>query len=125
MGAVPGQPLLREAIERLRKPVKTRDGMGVVGASGPGFLSALIFEKRNLLTESDVIFPSSYFYPAPNFMKLDGVSYEQLKGLVRGWSFAVHYWETNWLRPPWWKMFLSRCKKLLLSALKRLRTDAA
>jgi mannosyltransferase OCH1-like enzyme len=124
LGALPGHPLLREAIRGLANPIKTRDGMGVLNSSGPGYFSNLIFNNKSLCADSDVVFPSSYFYPLPNFRKEELARGNQAKATIREWSYAIHYWEASWLQAPWWRKSFSHWKRFLLTALGRVRPHA-
>ena len=116
-------PLLQEAVRGLGAPVRTKDGMEVLNLTGPGFWSRLLFEHRDLLGDSDTIFPSSYFFPVPNFVDKN-VPDEEKRAMIRGWSLAVHHWETAWLKAPRWKRVLVQIKKRALGmiGLSRGRT---
>ena len=114
MGAAPGHPLMNKAIEGLSNPVYTKDGMKVLDRSGPGYLSHVFFENLKILTKYDIIFPSSYFYPIPNFVERDILYGEKKRGYIKDWSFAIHYWEASWLKPSAMRLFLSRSKKKTL-----------
>lgn len=113
IGSVPGHPLLGELIKQFHSPIRTKDGMEILAASGPNFFSNFIYSHWDLLTETDVVFPSSYFYPFPNF-EMDKVNIDEAKNkYARPWSLAIHYWEASWLKPSSLRLFLSRQKKKL------------
>ena len=113
IGSRVGHPLLQEAVRRLAKPVRTRDGMAVLNLTGPGFWSNLLFEHRDLIAESGMILPSSYFFPVPNYVDRNEPA-EKKRAMFRDWSVATHHWETAWLKPPAWKRALVHVKKRVL-----------
>ena len=106
IGSVPGHALIKRAVDGLSSPVMTRDGMEVLDRSGPGYFTNVIFRAWESMNAHDVIFPSTYFYPWPNFKKQDETSLQDAKSYVREWSFAIHYWEASWLKPSELRKFL-------------------
>lgn len=115
MGSIPGHALLKKAIDGLASPVMTRDGMKVLNRSGPGYFTNVFFQTWQDLGEHDVILPSTYFYPWPNFKKREETSLQEAKSHVREWSYAIHYWEASWLKPSALRKLLSRMKKRLFA----------
>lgn len=122
VGASAGHPLIREAVNRIHGPVTSRDGMEILSQTGPGFFSGVLFDNQGILRDTDMVFPSSWFFPVPNFIDKNEVTPQQRSDLIRPWSIAVHYWETSWLRKPAWRKFLGRCKRALLSVTSLART---
>jgi mannosyltransferase OCH1-like enzyme len=122
MGSTPGHILLKKAIAGLASPVMTKDGMKVLNRSGPGYFTNVFFQAWENLDEHDVIFPSTYFYPWPNFKKSENTLLQEAKGHVREWSYAIHYWEASWLKPSALRRFLGRMKKTLLAIAFRSGT---
>jgi len=114
MGSTPGHPLLRCLIEALSEPIMTRNTGVILEKSGSYNLTKHFFDNLESLNLTDVIFPSSYFYPFPNFVKKETVTHEIMKGYARECSHAIHYWETSWARPHPFRVFLSRMKRRLL-----------
>jgi hypothetical protein len=114
MGCVPGHPLLRHLIGQLSVPIRTKDTGIVLESSGPVFLTRNFFANLATTGARDVIFPTTFFYPFPNFVKKEFVAYEQMRAYAREWSIAVHYWETSWARPHPLRRLLSQAKRRLL-----------
>ncbi len=114
MGSIPGHPLLRRLIEALSEPIMTKDTGVILEKSGPQFLTKHFYASLESLGAKDVVFPSSYFYPLPNYVKKGTVPPEAMKEYAREWSLAIHYWETSWARPHPIRVFLSRAKRVLL-----------
>jgi hypothetical protein len=110
MGSAPGHPLLTKLIENITGPVTTRDGMGILHKTGPFYLTRQFFENVSLLGSSDVVFPSTYFYPLPNYAARDEIAENNTKRYARSWSIAIHHWETSWLRAGALRVFLNRLK---------------
>ncbi len=118
MGAVPGHQVLTEIINALSKPIKTRDGMKVLAKSGPFFFTERFFYIQDSLDERDVVFPSTYFYPLPNYVEFQSLTPEMRLHYLRKWSFAIHYWEGSWMKPHPLRALLGRVKRRVLSQLK-------
>jgi mannosyltransferase OCH1-like enzyme len=117
LGFAPGHPLLEKVIEGLGEPVRTKDGMQILERTGPGYLTRLVWENWSLLSSDDVIYPSSYLFPVPNFIDKSTVTEARRRGMVRPWTFAIHYWETAWLTPSPQRRLLSSGKRLAKNAL--------
>jgi hypothetical protein len=118
MGCVPGHPLLRRLVEQVSKPIKTKDTGVILDTTGPRRLTKTFFESIAILSESDVIFPSTYFYPFPNYIKKETASLATMRAYAREWSLTVHYWETSWARPHPVRLVLSRAKRLVLGPMR-------
>jgi inositol phosphorylceramide mannosyltransferase catalytic subunit len=118
IGSIPGHPLMKDLVKKLHDPVLTKGAMEVIAQSGAYFLTERFFASQRLLGEHDVVFPSTYFYPLPNFAPVRRLSEETRKQYLRDWSFAVHYWEGSWMKPHPARVFLSRMKKRLLSLIR-------
>lgn len=48
------------------------------------------------LSPTDVIFPSKYFYPFPNFDTGEKTKLDVKAKYVTDFSYAIHYWEVSW-----------------------------
>ncbi|MGA2612707.1 MAG: glycosyltransferase [Spirochaetia bacterium] len=114
LGSAPGHPLLRLLIAQLSEPIATKDTGVILDSSGPRFLTRIFFANLAFATAWDVIFPSTYFFPFPNFFRREFVPFQTMRGYARDWSLAIHYWETAWARPHPVRIFLSRAKRRLL-----------
>jgi mannosyltransferase OCH1-like enzyme len=114
MGCIPKHPLLRRLVEQVSEPIKTKDTGVIIDTSGPRRLTRIFFDSLAILRTRDVIFPSTFFYPFPNFIKKELLSYAEMREYAREWSLAVHYWETSWARPHPFRIMLSRVKRILL-----------
>jgi mannosyltransferase OCH1-like enzyme len=122
MGCVPGHPLVKRLIMGLGKPIRTTNGMTVLRKSGPHYLTERFFESAESLDTEDVILPSSFFYPLPNFARMEGATEEDKKKYAREWSLAIHFWETSWLPPHPLRVILSKLKRKVLGrALGKVR----
>jgi inositol phosphorylceramide mannosyltransferase catalytic subunit len=130
LGFAPGHPLLSEVIAGIGAPVRTRDGMKILSLTGPGYFTEAVFRLKDRLPASDIIYPSSYFFPVPNFIEKNSITNAQKRSMIREWSVAIHYWETSWLKPSRMRKFLSRGKQAALrlvragSAVRGSRTDS-
>lgn len=118
MGSAPRHPLLRRVIEGLEKPVTTRDGMATISQTGADYLTACFFERARDLPPSDVIFPSTYFYPLPNFVQVENGTAKQR--YAREWSLAIHYWETSWLKPHPLRALLGKARRRIMHGANAL-----
>ena len=118
MGCVPGHILLKHLIAGLAKPIRTRDGMAVLRRSGPRYLTDHFFESVESLVAEDIVLPSSFFYPLPNFVRFENNSLQERKKYARECSLAIHFWETSWQSPRPWRAFLSRAKRVLLKKVR-------
>jgi hypothetical protein len=119
VGCAPGHRLMKRLVRDLRRPITTKDGMKVLGESGPYYFTERFFDDVTNMDVGDVILPSTFFYPFPNFRQLQGLSQEDKRKHARQWSFAIHYWETSWLAPDPLRSFLAKAKKRLLAGRRK------
>jgi hypothetical protein len=99
-------------IQGLEEPIITRDGMETLSRSGPLFLTRHFFDLVGEASMNDMVFPSSYFSPLPNFMPRTSGDAAR-REYAREWSMAIHYWQTSWLKPNPVRAFLGRVKRSL------------
>lgn len=89
IGACPGHPLLKKAIDLLPANHEKKQ---IIAKTGPIFFTKVIIDSVALLTERDAILPASYFYPC---------GYTEKRGAYNDWvkpeSLAVHHWAGSWL----------------------------
>ena len=89
IASIPGHPLLRHAIEKIRE---TRYIEQIVVATGPLFFTKCYLEYTETGLR-DVAFPATYFYPC---------GYTQRGLPSEFWyqpeAYAVHHWAGSWLR---------------------------
>jgi len=90
IGSCPGHPLLRMAINYLRK---TQNIKQIVSKTGPIFFTRIFYNAASKTGMRDIALPPTYFYPC---------GYNQ-RGLAPShWlkpeSFAVHHWAGSWLK---------------------------
>lgn len=114
MGAAPSSILMDLMVRETGIPQKTHSPDAIMNSVGPGKLTEVFFKNIKKLETDSIIFPSDYFYPWPNFIRInerDRYSY------ITDASVAIHHWEVSWLRR---RVNVQQLKKLLLF-IKSLR----
>lgn len=98
VASVPNHPLIKKTLKTLVQSQKTANNYNeILFKTGPAFFSRSIFENKDLLLESDVIFPSQYLYPLPNYVAVESISQKTVrKSYIKPFSLAIHYWEVSW-----------------------------
>lgn len=110
-------PIFNEAI-KLMKEVNVdnnlmKDNNYLMNTIGPGLLTKAIMKILNddNLCGKSVVFPSTYFYPAPASVRNEGVEY--MKKYIKDESYAVHLWEVSWTKKKKKSLFKRALKKIL------------
>lgn len=116
VGAIPNHPLINKTLETLVQKQHTKNDYNeILFKTGPAFFSRSIFENKDLLKPTDVIFPSHYLYPLPNFVAVNSLSQKKIrKNYLKKISYAVHYWEVSW------EPDSSPLKKMLKKIIKKV-----
>ena len=123
MGSTPGHPILKSLIKACAEPVVSMDGMEILEKTGPRLLTRAILEDlQRLGSVGTVVFPSSYFYPLPNFRMGEAKNPRSAKRFVEGHSLAIHYWEASWLHRSLMQRGAAKIRRLL-EAFKTRSTD--
>ena len=63
IGTTPAHPFLSVILEELKKPVLSKDTDTILSVTGPAFLTRTILKNKGKVLETDVVFPTHYFYP--------------------------------------------------------------
>jgi inositol phosphorylceramide mannosyltransferase catalytic subunit len=94
MGSVPSSIFTTLIIDSLREPLHSDDPMTILKGVGSQKITEIYFNNIELMVNS-VVFPSDFFYPWPNFSRLDHLNRYRYSTPV---SQAVHHWEVSWAR---------------------------
>lgn len=97
IGTIPAHPFLSVILEELKKPVLSGDTDTILNTTGPAFLTRTILENKDKILETDMVFPSHYFYPFPNFCREEKICLKELKKkYIKDCTYGIHYWELSW-----------------------------
>ena len=114
IGSVPNHSFVSRIVKKTNQPVFTRDGMAILEATGPIFMTRLFFDSIAEYDTSTVILPSNYFYPLPNFARLEKNIENVHSKYVTDDSYGIHYWEVSWCGPVGIRKVLSKVKRFLM-----------
>jgi mannosyltransferase OCH1-like enzyme len=94
MGTSAGNKIITDLLT-LDVPLQYTDAMSLMNSTGPYFLSRKVFNNIKSL-DSVVVFPTSFFYPFPNFdvFKTKGSDY---KSYITEESICCHMWSSSWM----------------------------
>jgi mannosyltransferase OCH1-like enzyme len=96
IGSRAGHPILNHCIQNLKESAENTS-QAILQGTGPHHLSRAFRQQVKTCGGFPVAFPVSYFYPWPEYSRLDIVN--DRYSWTRPESFAVHHWEVSW-RPP-------------------------
>ncbi len=124
IGAVPNHPVIEYMCESTAKiKTSTTEIMDIIHLTGPGLITKAFFSLLDELPISDIVLPSQYFYPFPNFSKHEGISQEEIRSHISTESMAIHYWDVSWSRVDlvgWvirkWNRLLKKIRRLISGA---------
>ena len=109
-GSVPDHPLVSTVLNSLTKPVLSANSDTILNTTGPAFLTRTILQHKDKILETDVFFPSHYFYPFPNFCRHEKLSLDRIKKkYCKPCTYGIHYWEVSWEK----RGFVYYVKKLI------------
>ena len=95
LAARPGHPIMKACVEDLGKSY--HDNKGIMAQTGPHYFSEVVFKYLASGSERSVVFPSSFFYPCPNYFANHYISQDEAKKqFVCEESFAIHWWACSW-----------------------------
>lgn len=96
IGCKPNHILMKAMIEVIKdKKVVENDPREIMRCVGPQALTDIYFDNLRYLTNRDVIYPSDYFYPWPNYLIKNQINrYDYLTN----YSYAIHHWEVSWMK---------------------------
>lgn len=95
IASAPGHPILKHCIDSLPKITpKHENANTVMDTTGPTHFTRSFFRVISTLPgEPVVVFPTTYFYPWPHFLRKDPNPYRW----IRAESLALHHWAVSWL----------------------------
>ena len=96
IGCAPQDKIIKKNIEQINIASKKHTPDEIFTATGPLHFTRCFFDEIKSETLGRVIFPSSFFYPSPNFNS--GVEDSLQKKYARDESYAVHYWYISWTK---------------------------
>lgn len=89
-----GHPIIKKLAENVTA-IKTTEMMDNINGTGPGYLTKMIFSNKDTLTKNDILLPSAYFFPVPNY-EADKLHTAEKKNFLFPESYGIHYWEQSW-----------------------------
>jgi mannosyltransferase OCH1-like enzyme len=100
IGCIPGHPILKRSLEMTKVSARDHNLMRIMTAHGPTMFTNAFYgvvEQASDYLEKVVVFPVSYFYPFPNYLRN---TERDLIAMKKKWispeSFALHYWSKDW-----------------------------
>lgn len=127
IGAAPKHPVLAKVLAAIKVDDWSSGSRSTFENTGPALLSKIAIQEYARNPEGLGLLSFDYFYSLPN-------TFSRVKGEVP-WkdyltenSYAVHFWDTSWLKTPWprrlraflLKPFPAEFKALVKSALKKM-----
>lgn len=95
IGSIPGHPILKMCIDTMPQQAVDKNNIwDIMVKTGPNHFTRCFFQV--LLTyshESIVVFPTSFFYPWPAYLRFDD---SQAHEFIKPESYTLHYWHTSW-----------------------------
>jgi inositol phosphorylceramide mannosyltransferase catalytic subunit len=117
IAAAPGHEILGRLRSSTTKVITSTEPMEIIEATGPGLLTREILAAVDDLADGDVVFPSAFFYPFPNY-RLEKKASEEIKAeYATEVAYAIHYWEVSWSKVD----FISYVIRKLRRGMKKLR----
>lgn len=96
IGAAPGHPILRAAIDGIKGTPKSNNNAAILSRTGPFFWTRVVLAHAGKNSFRDVVLPPLFVYPTP--MAGRGQSLEdQHKNFIKNSTFANHVWHLSWM----------------------------
>ena len=95
IGSIPRHPILHRCLSYSSTEQEEPNVLQPM-RSGPGPLSKACYEALADRQEGLLIFPSSYFFPFPQYKHRS--TFREVLGMIRPESFTIHFWEGSWFR---------------------------
>lgn len=99
VGSIPNHPLIQKTLKQLTaKTNKTNKTIAILNETGPAFFTKILLQNKNDWTSTDVIFPTHYLYPFPNFEDTPDITLNTIhEKFIKQNSYAIHYWDKSWM----------------------------
>jgi mannosyltransferase OCH1-like enzyme len=96
MGSAPAHPLIKRALEKLKENEGVPDNyLTIMYGTGPGLITESFKEITPTSKNRTVIFPSTYFYPWPYYMR-DEKDRSVIESWIKPETFGIHHWHLSW-----------------------------
>jgi mannosyltransferase OCH1-like enzyme len=120
-GAIPKHPIIKKNIDKLSRPINTRDPHRLIQLHDGPLFTECFFEnclKNNLV---NIAFPPDFFYPYPAGQRFNRDP-QLVKSYFTANTRAVHYWEVSWdpKRNPLEKFFIKILPVSWRTVIKKL-----
>ncbi len=101
IGCVRNHPIIKDIIKRLSainiNNYELQNSEKLMKTVGPSFYTESVMKYiKSDIGSKIVVFPSTYFYPSPNYERNKGIDY--MKKYIKSESFAIHLWEVSWVK---------------------------
>jgi len=99
IGAIPGHPILRAAIDGLKGTASAKNNSSaILSHTGPYYFTKIVLANAGKNNMRDVVLPPLFVYPTP--ISGRGQSLEdQHKNFIKNSTFANHVWHMSWITP--------------------------
>lgn len=98
IGSIPGHPILKQCIDAMQRKKGAKNTFAeIMNRTGPFYFTRQIYDYllKNRHDANVTIFPVSYLYPWPNYLR-NSVRKEHVKRFLQPHSYALHHWEVSW-----------------------------
>ena len=106
----PNSLFLSEILDKVSRQNDDNSAMETLKCSGSLLMTKIYFSLNQEIRAKNLILPSNYFYPLPNFPLDKNIS---INKFIKEETIGIHYWEVSWMR----KNILIRIIKKLIKVL--------
>lgn len=117
IGCTAGHPIMQQLCDRTMKPILTTEIMDVINTTGPGLLTEIYFAMEKRLEKTDIMLPSQYFYPLPNFADEKSLTKAEKHAFCSAESLAIHHWAVSWSKVSFFQYLIRKFNR----GIKKLR----
>lgn len=91
----PQSKLIQKLRANIKLQINNNSALETLNCSGPFYLTKQYFslEKKDL--KNNLILPSNYFYPFPNFLLNQNI---EVNKFITKETIGIHYWEVSWMK---------------------------
>lgn len=102
----PNSYLLSKIIDNVSRQNNDDSAIETLNCSGANLITKIYFSLNQEIRAKNLILPSNYFYPLPNFPLDVNIN---IKKFITEETIGIHYWEVSWMR-----------KNIIIRIIKRL-----
>ena len=114
----PKSTLIQKLRANIKMQINDKSASETLNCSGPFYLTKQYFSQEKKDLENNLILPSNYFYPLPNFLLHQN---SEINQFITKETIGIHYWEVSWMKGSMIKRIVAKIFKIFRKLLHLIK----